>query len=104
MLHSAHSLVGIETSGFGSWWTRRASSIFIYLAWIFQTLSGLKGIIKWTLLKSAQLPCIDVTRVSYSTDLKRKQKKKSRVPPVPTKPWPLYCLFSEELENMSGFF
>ena len=86
MSHSVHSLMGMETSSFGFWWTRRASSIFICSSWIFHSLSGLKGIIKWTLVKSAQLPCIDVARVSYSTDLKRKQKKAWSFPHSPQTP------------------
>lgn len=109
MSHSAHSLIGMETSGFGSWWTRRVSSIFICPGWIFRSLSGLKGIIKRTLVKSAQLPCVDVARVSYSTDLKRKQKKNLEFPQSPESPglcilfflksWKI-CLFSSEKDKL----
>lgn len=107
MSHSVPSLIGMETPlGFGSSRTRRVSNIFMCPGWIFQSLSGLKGIIKWTLVKPAQLPCIDVARVSYSTDLKRKQKKSPESPQSPSlcilfflKRWKI-CLFSSEKDKL----
>lgn len=54
----------------------------------FQSLPSLKRILKQTSVKSSQLPCIDVARVSYSSDLKRKQNQGLEFSQVPTKPCP----------------